>query len=385
MKSNVFVSLIAVVLLAACAGKSTVAKPEPLRKIAQPEVKSQKLWSTSLASPRELNGLRPLLAAGRIFVGERTGRIRAFDLAGEPLWSVNTDARLSAGPALADGALIFGTLDGEAIAVEARDGQERWRSTLSSEVIGLPAGSGDLVAVRSGDGRVYGLAAASGERLWTVNRAVPALTLRGSGRLLVDASAVYLGMDNGRVMALDRQDGEVLWEEPVSVPSGRSEIERIVDVDADLLLAEGILFAASYGGDLVALDADSGRVLWRRSLASYTGMDYAGPCLYVTDVDSVLWCLDPSNGGAIWEQDQLKHRRLNAPLAYKGNVLVADFEGYMHAVSEANGRIIGRGRLAGGGVSMPMQLVDDKIIVLGRDGHLQVLNWSPLLSERAQP
>ncbi len=379
MTHKLCLTLVVAGLLSACASDSKVAKPEPLRKIAEPEVRAEKIWSRSLDAPRELTGLRPLLAAGRVFVAERAGAVRSLDAKGKAIWQVQTGLRLSAGPALVDGALIMGTLDGEVVALEAQDGQERWRASLSSEVISRPAGEGDLVAVRSGDGRVYGLAATDGERRWTVNRSVPALTLRGSAPLVVGRGAVFVGMDNGRVLALSRDEGEPLWEEAVSVPAGRTEIERIVDVDADLLLIEGVLFAASYGGDLVAYEAGSGRVLWQRSLASYTGMAVDGQCLYVTDVDSVLWCLDPRNGAAIWEQNQLRHRKLSAPMAYKGNVLVGDFEGYMHAVSAVNGRIIGRSRATSEGIRAPMQQDDEqRIYVLDSDGRLQVMRWNPL-------
>ena len=372
--------VLGVIALAACSGKSTVAKPEPLRQIDQPQVRGESRWSISTASSRGLGGLRPLLAAGRVFVGDSKGRIQALDGEGELLWSQKTDYRLSAGPALADGALIFGTLDGEAIALEASDGTVRWSADLSSEVIAPPAGDRDLVVLRSGDGRIYGLNPATGERRWTLNRSVPALILRGSGNTVLDGNAAYVGMDNGRVIALDRNTGEPIWEEAISLPTGRSEIERIVDVDADLLLINDVLFAASFGGDMVALATTNGRALWRRSMASYTGMDFDGRCLYITDADAVLWCLDPSNGAAIWEQDQLKHRGLSAPLAFKGNVLVSDFEGYMHAVSAADGKIIGRRKVVKDAVNRPMQAADGFVYVLGRGGRLRALDWVPLNS-----
>ena len=372
--------LLGVIALAACSGKSTVAKPEPLRQIDQPQVRGESRWSISTASSRGLGGLRPLLAAGRVFVGDSKGRIQALDAEGELLWSQKTDYRLSAGPALADGALIFGTLSGEAIALEASDGTLRWSADLSSEVIAPPAGDRDLVVLRSGDGRIYGLDPATGERRWTLNRSVPALILRGSGNTVLDGNAAYVGMDNGRVIALDRNTGEPIWEEAISLPTGRSEIERIVDVDADLLLINDVLFAASFGGDMVALATTNGRALWRRSMASYTGMDFDGRCLYITDADAVLWCLDPSNGAAIWQQEQLKHRGLSAPLAFKGNVLVSDFEGYMHAVSAADGKIIGRRKVVKDAVNRPMQAADGIVYVLGRGGRLRALDWVPLNS-----
>ena len=378
MTRNLLIAALSASLLGACASSGKLAEPEPLRQIKDPQLRGEKFWSHGLTAPRDLTGLRPLLVAGRVFVGDRKGSVQSLGADGEVLWTVDTGLRLSAGPALADGALIFGTLDGEAVAVDAQDGERRWLASLSSEVISRPAGDDDLVAIRSGDGRIYGLDATTGERRWTVNRSVPALTLRGSGPLEMDQRAVYAGMDNGRVIALDREDGEPLWEEAVSVPTGRTEIERIVDVDADLLRVDNVLFAASYGGDMVAFEAYSGRILWQRSLASFTGMDVDEQCVYVTDLESVLWCLDPRNGAALWQQDKLKHRQLSAPLAYKGNVLVGDLEGYVHAVSAANGSIIGRMRATRDPIRVPMQQDDDaRVFVLDRDGHLQVMHWVP--------
>ncbi|MGJ8670396.1 MAG: outer membrane protein assembly factor BamB [Oceanococcus sp.] len=364
--------------LIGCASKSTVAEPEALRKIAGIEVTGKTQWSTSLANQRGLSGLRPLLVAGRVFVGDVKGKILAYDQNGEELWQQDTGYRLSSGPALADGALVFGTLDGEALALEASDGTVRWLEDLSSEVIAPPVADSSLVVLRSGDGRIYGLSPSDGARQWTVDRSVPALTLRGSGRMALDDEALYLGMDNGRVMAVKRDSGEPLWEEPISVPAGRTEIERIVDVDADLLLIQGVLFAASYGGDMVAMNAANGRALWRRSLASYTGMSVDAQCVYITDIDAVLWCLDPTNGAALWEQNQLKYRRLSAPLSYKGNVLVGDFEGYLHVVSAADGRIIGRKKVLGDAMSQPPQAGSDWVFVLDNKGKLRALDWQPV-------
>lgn len=366
------ITLITLVLvLSACASTKDVAKPFDLKKIANLEVKLDKQWSASFADQKGLTGLRPLIAASRVFIGDRDGVVKAFDSEGETLWEVDTELRLAAGPALADGALVFGTLDGQVLALEARDGAQRWQQAVSSEVVAPPVGDRNLIVLRSGDGRVYALAPQDGERLWTADRSVPALTLRGSGTIAMNDAAVFLGMDNGRVIALNRETGEPNWEEAVSLPTGRTEIERIVDVDADLLLVDRVLFAASYGGDMVALSADNGRAIWRRSLASYTGMAFDGQCLYVTDVDSVLWCLDPANGGALWEQDQLKYRGLSTPLALSDFVVVSDYKGYLHVLSGDDGKIVGRRKLNGDAVKQAPQASDGQIYVIDRDGFLR--------------
>ncbi len=368
---------VATALLMGCAGSGTTLKPAPLKKIASPEVRGVEVWDRRVGPSGLLTGLRPVVSGDQIFAGDRKGVITVLSLDGKVQWRKRTAHRFTAGPGVAGDLLVFGTRDGAVVAFGRQDGSPVWQTPVSSEVLSAPVIDGELVFARAGDGRIYGLNVADGSRVWTQDRAVPALSLRGTAPLLVGVGAVYAGMDNGRVIALNRSDGEPMWEETVSIPSGRSEVDRIVDVDADLLLVDSILYASSYAGDMVAINAYNGMPQWRRALGSYAGMDQDSNCIYVTDNESVVWCLDPASGAALWKQDKLKYRGLTAPASFKGNVVVADYQGYVHWLSAVTGQIIGRSRAATDPVRMPPQVVDGRLLVIDEDGGINVLDSRP--------
>src|SRR5690606_29964714 len=127
-----------------------------------------------------------------------------------------------------------GSLDGEVVALDLDSGAERWRGKVSSEVLAQPAIARGVVVVRSYDGRLFGLDATTGERRWLYDRGMPSLTLRGNSTPVIAGGTVYAGYDDGRVVALRLEDGAVAWEQVVAIGEGRTELDRMVDIDGRL-------------------------------------------------------------------------------------------------------------------------------------------------------
>jgi outer membrane protein assembly factor BamB len=178
----------------------------------------------------------------------------------------------------------------------------------------------------------------------------------------------YVGLDNGRLAALRLDTGDVLWEEVVAAPAGRSELERIVDVDADPLVTGDGIFAVSFGGELAAVSLGEGRVAWRRPVKSYTGVALAGTVVAVTDEDGIVWALDAQTGASLWKQEALKFRRLSAPVVSGTHFVVADYEGYLHWLAPQDGRIVARVRAVDDPVTAPLVEHDGVLYVLDDDG-----------------
>lgn len=358
-------------LLAGCASKPRF-EPAPLKKIADAQVRVEPGWKADVGSLAGSTALRPLIAAGRVFTADAQGRLQARDADGALLWERETEQRLGAGPALVDGQLIVGGRDGTLAAFAATDGEPRWQRLLSSEIGTLPAGDERLLVVKTEDGRVHALDPADGRTRWVVPLTVPPLTWRGNAALALLDDVVLVGTATGRVKALAINDGALAWEQSIAEPSGRSEVERLVDVDADLLLAGPVVVASSSAGSTKVLRRDSGLPLWERGLGGYVQPAIDENCLYVVDAQDAVHCLEPSSGAAQWAQEQLGYRRLTAPVAYRGNVVLGDSEGYAHVLSTADGRIIGRARLG----RAPLQWVGpapdgEGLLALARDGRLQ--------------
>lgn len=366
--------LLATLLLAACSGKENVRAPAELKDIANPALKPVTLWTSSSGGGKFYDTLRPVLEPDAVFSASQKGEVRALDPAtGRELWSARTGARVVSGPSVSGNAVLVGTLDGELIALKRADGAPLWRTRISSEVMAAPASDGDVVVARSVDGRLHGLSAVSGAARWSFDRSVPNLTLRGLSAPLLQDGRVFAGMDNGRVIALAAADGQPLWEQVVAAPSGRTELDRLTDIDAGLLMVGNEIYAASFGGEVACLDAETGQVLWRRSIKSHSGLTLARDLLIVTDEAGVVWALDARTGAAAWKNEDLKYRRLSPPAFFGEHVVVADFEGYLHWLSPGDGALVARVRAGSDPIRAPMVAGADRLYVLNSSGRLAAI------------
>jgi outer membrane protein assembly factor BamB len=121
---------------------------------------------------------------------------------------------------------------------------ERWRSRVTSEVLAPPANNGDVVVVQTQDDRLIGLDAATGDRRWIYENTPAVLTLRGTGAPIATNRLAVAGLSTGKVVAVDINNGVPVWESRVAIPQGRSELDRVVDIDGGLLLSGETLYVA---------------------------------------------------------------------------------------------------------------------------------------------
>lgn len=376
MTTRALLILLAAVCAVACSSKGKIREPAKLTSIEAPAIKPETAWSVSAGKGNAggFGALRLALEPDALFAADVDGKVFAFNpKTGDRLWENRTYLRVIAGPGVSGDLVLVGTLDGEVIALNRADGIEKWRRRLSSEVMAAPVGNGDVIVARSGDGRVYGLTAAKGDRLWLQDRSVPNLTLRGMSVPLVAGNRVYVGFDNGRLAALNLSDGTPAWEQVVAVPAGRTELERLTDVDANLLDNGKDLFAASFGGEVACLDGDTGQVLWRRTIKSYSGFAEAGDFVVVTDESGVVWALDARTGAAAWKQEGLLNRRLSPPAVFNGQIVVGDFEGYLHWLDPKDGHIVARSRAGSDPIRVAPVVGDGLLYVLNNEGRISAI------------
>lgn len=347
-------------------------EPAPLVEF-EPSVEVRKVWDVQIGDGLDRRGrqLWPAYSRGTLYAGDHEGRLYAIESeTGRVRWSVKTELPFSGGPGVSDERVYVGTIDGEVLAFDRENGDVLWRGVVSSEVLSTPVEAGGVVVVRSIDGRVFGLSVDDGTRSWIYDHAVPLLTLRGSGPPLARAGAVFIGYDNGEVVALRASDGTQLWEQAIISPEGRTELERLADVDGPMALVASDLIAASYRGRVAALAAQSGQLLWFKDIASSTGVSVDRTNLAVSDRDGALWVLDRRNGSELWKQDQLARRRLTLPVFYGSLVVVGDHEGYLHFYALEDGRLVARVEPGGDGIAAPPLVVGNLLYVFTHDGDL---------------
>lgn len=365
------------VIVSGCAWLGDKDNAAPPAKLAAFEetVRLEKIWSrdTGQGTDGQLLKLVPVVSAGRVFVADRKGLVEALDAeTGKRLWKTDTDALISSGPGVGDELVLAGTSNGELIALNAEDGAIRWRIAVTSEILAIPREHLGVVIVQTVDGNLSGYDSDSGKRLWIFDRTVPALTLRGTSDPLIIDDIAMAGFANGKIVALDIRSGRQVWEATVAVPHGRSELERLVDVDADPVMYDGILYVISFQGQLAAVSLEDGTVLWSRELSSFSGLAVDNAQVYVTDDTSQVWALEKDSGRSMWKQDALLHRAVTGPVRFDKYVVVGDYAGYIHLFDVTDGKLAGRVRVDRAGIQQAPVVSGSRLYVLGAGGKLAV-------------
>jgi len=337
-------------LLVACAtNQDNSEPPAPLTKIEDklPLILNWKVETQAAVNSASYR-LRPLQLGDRIYSIDTQGSIVCVDAThGTSLWRYETNLAAIAGLGGDANRLVVTSRDGDIAAYQLSEkGLEAlWQIRIDSEIRAVPVLDREQVLVRSVDGKLRSLSASDGSQQWLVSRRVPVLSLTGNSEPLVDGQLVFAGFDDGKLIAYERDNGEVRWESTISIPSGRTEVERLVDLDGRFVLRDGIIYVASFQGRLAAVQAVSGDLLWSRQFSSFQSIAIDDDALYLSAENSDLWSIDRRTGSAFWKQDVLHARKITAPSIVGDGVVVADLDGYLHWFNRSDGKLAGRIRI----------------------------------------
>ncbi|MEE3279855.1 MAG: outer membrane protein assembly factor BamB [Pseudomonadota bacterium] len=351
-----------------------------------------RLWSANVGKGlgRKYLRLVPALAGDRIFAADAYGVVEArnrFDgaiiwssrigsiarLERYKFWDRNDHSFVTGGVGTGNGLVLLGTTAGEIVALDIADGSEAWRADVSSEVLAPPVGRRDTVVLQTSDGKLVALEHADGAKRWTFDTQVPILTLRGTATPVLEREIVFAGFSTGMIAAVDVKTGAPVWEQRVMLPQGRSELDRMVDVDGSPLFSGNMIYAVSYQGRLKAIRASDGAVVWEIEASSYLDPAEGYGQVYVVTDDDIVMAVDQQQGQVVWQQAGLRNRVLSSPLAFGNYVVVADDQGYVHVIAQSDGRFVARRKIGGGGARSAMVQRDGTVYVYTNKGRLVAL------------
>jgi outer membrane protein assembly factor BamB len=311
------------------------------------------------------------LDGSTVYVAHHNGIINSFNTqTGANLWTQDVDADLGGGPGVGNGLVIVGTTEGEVMALNQTNGSEVWRSRVSSDIPSVPASGNGIVAVHTNDGKIFGLDAVSGEQRWMFHRTPPVLSLRGTASPVIEGTDLYTGLDGGKLVKLKTSNGLPQWESPIAYPSGRNELEQIVDIDGALVLSASSIYVTTYQGEIAAVNKVDGKVKWRLPFSSHQGVISDGFQLYSSDSNGHVSAFNSANGTRIWEQKALSGRQLSTAVIAGGLIAVGDLEGYVHFLSPDSGEIIARTRAVKSAIRAPLVAQGNTVFAYGLEGEL---------------
>ncbi|MEB4676686.1 outer membrane protein assembly factor BamB [Enterobacteriaceae bacterium G50] len=380
--------LLSVTLLSGCSwfsGEEDIVKMSPLPTVENQFTPST-AWDVSVGNGigNFYSNLHPAYADSVVYAADRRGTVKALNADdGKEVWSVDLaekDGWLSRKPALLSGGLTVsgghvyvGSEKAKVYALDAGDGSISWQTVTAGEVLSRPVVSDGLVLVHTSNGQLQALNEADGAVKWTVNLDMPALSLRGESAPAVAYGAAIVGGDNGRVSAVLMQQGQLIWQQRISQATGNTEIDRLSDVDTTPVIANGVVYALAYNGNLTALDLRSGQILWKRELGSVNDFIVDGNRIYMVDQNDRLLALTTDGGVTLWTQSDLLHRLLTAPALYNGSLVVGDSEGYLHWINTEDGRFVAQQKVDSSGFLTEPVVADGKLLIQAKDGTLYAI------------
>ena len=330
-------------------------------------------WDVSVGKGHEglVLGLKPTTDGEQIYAASFDGNVIAFDTnRGRKVWKNNYDLNFTSGPTFKDGILVLGTNDGELIALDALTGEILWATTVSSEILAPVSIRDDKIFVRTVDGSLTALSKEDGTQQWLVNHKVPRLSLRGTSAPVNFSNAVLSGFDDGKVSAYDVSNGTLLWETMLTSAGGRTEIEKIMDIDAPMVILGNELYVGSYQGALGAMALESGDIIWVTEASIYAGIAADDNAVFVSEADGTVMALSRFTGREIWKKENLLYRNPTAPVIMDDSIVIGDVEGYLHWLDKTSGEIQERINIGKSKISNAPLVLNNSIYVLTDSGDL---------------
>lgn len=349
LKSQV-ISLVAIVLifLAGCSSSiSPIKPPKSLEKVENTFFIKQ-LWQFQIGDGVGDNYLRltPVVNNNILYSVDHTGAVSAIRMNDRGIvWEMQVGMDVGSPLTLNGDTLYLGTSEGYLVALESKTGKLIWKARVGSEVLAAPAVGRGLVVARCVNGEIYTFKASDGKKVWSDRQITPSLTLRGTSAPVISNDIVLSAFDNGKLIAYNLQTGRIIWQKRIAVPSGRTTLERLVDIDANIIVSDNVVYTIAFQGKLVAVSLGSGQIIWSRDIESYIGMAVDPYRIYVADSNSKIWALDKSNGVAQWKQDSLLRRSATKPVLHSNYVVLGDFNGFLHWFRRDTGKLVARVRL----------------------------------------
>lgn len=325
-------------------GREVTDPPEELLEFKQ-TASATVLWQAKVGSAGDFH-FTPAIEAGYAYVASSEGDVAKFDISnGNQAWRVEVGEKLTGGVGVGGSLVIVGTQTGVVYAYDI-SGKLQWKSKLSSEVLSVPVYFDGLVIVRTGDSRIYGINANDGSRKWVYDRTGPALALRSSAGVVVDAGAVYAGFAGGKLISIRADNGKLMWEASVAQPKGVTEIERIADITSLPVVDGPLVYAVAYQGRVAAVDRSTGRIIWNRDISSLSGLSAEDARIFISHYLGSVYSLDYATGKTFWRQAALKNRHLTVPVPMGSLIAIGDVEGYVHFLSREDGAFSARIKVA---------------------------------------
>lgn len=329
---RLLLSFTAVLTLVSC---SHLKKYVPEKKLSLDKRWVRSTLSTNYYGARVLHRFEPIFYEDLIIQGNSIDGIVAYTQKnGRRVWNLKVKNGVEAGAVLKGDKLYFAAGDGYVYAAKAVNGQVLWKFPIKSEGIGSPSVSGETLIVVAGNNVAYALDTVSGKLRWPYKRPdTTNLSIRGASQPLISDDVAYIGFNDGYLVALDLASGKEIWQKRMT------ENRRFKDVDAKPVLDNGFIYASSYDGSLLKINAKSGEVAWKKDHGGYSAVTIVNDVVYLSSSHGYVIALSTKNGSALWKRP-VRKGIATRPKYYNGYLIYGESAGRLYVVDAQTGKLL---------------------------------------------
>lgn len=343
------------------------------------KLKLKEKWSVAsgtIKSHDRFLKLKPAIAGNFVYTATPSGLIFAHNKEkGTLVWQKKLGTGIVSGPVVQNDVLFVGTDDASLLALNAKGGERLWKATLSADMLAKPRQSGSYVIAKTIDGNLYALNRTTGQQIWKYSHGAPELILKASASPVIVKNSVIVPFSDGKLDVVSLETGHLLWQRGIVYANGASEVERLVDIDADPLVENDRIFLAGFQGVVGAYALSDGHPIWEKQASVFHNMVLSSKALYIVDASDVIWGLNKQTGQVLWKQEKLKARSLTAPEISGSYLVLGDKTGYLHMLSLTTGAFVSRLAL-GASISTPPTTEGTGIYVMSANGKLSAFSVS---------
>jgi len=369
---NLIFALIVLLLFLACEnGAEEEPKPNELINNFSEQFFLDKKWTRKIFKDLPSGKIKLSNDNNSIYVFSSSGEVQSISLDGKINWKKNLSKSFSTGISKDLDALFLASDDGRVFCLSKENGKLIWETSIGGEILSPPVSNGDIVAIQSVDGRLTALDSETGNFRWDYRSLVSNLSLRGTSEPAFHEGFLFVGFGNGNFAKIQPRSGVVQWEIPVTISEESSEIGRLVDIDGNFSFSSGISFVASYQGSVSAIDIRNGRTIWRENTSSSDDVLASRGKVFISDEKDNITAYEQINGNVSWKNSDFFLRELTSPRKVNSLIVLGDFQGFVHLISQKDGSQLGRKRVSRKGL-INVEVIEDKVLALDRNGKLSL-------------
>lgn len=357
-------------------GTDNTPPPSNLTKcVSQERMRANWLTSAGCSMGSDTLKLGPTVTDNIVFTADAKGAVVATNPRnGKRVWSTNLRVPITSGPTTNDGLVAVGTSDGEVFALRETNGSQLWHANVSSSIFAAPQISQGRVIVKTLDGKLIAFDGQSGQQLWVYDHGAPTMVMRKDNTPQIYGDKIITGFADGKVAAFSLSQGRLLWEQTIAISQGASQTQQMTDILADPIIDRGIVYIATAQGNLAALGANRGNIIWQqddKDGLSYNSIALGNGLLFAVNSRDQIKAFNRSNGELVWQDNRLAYRRLSPVQVIDNTVGVGDYAGYIHFFSQQDGQYIAQNLVENGvrisAISAPL---NNYFFIAGANGNL---------------